>query len=496
MPICPICNENITLTMCHCCGYDNSINYESYGSLTPLAVKQMSLVGYKKRWIKKTKNIFRCTVCSGISFSFATDSLKLTCRNCGTVCECKEIKALQKTNAVNQKEIEELQQNTLSMESVKKELENRLQFSEKALDDANKKRGDLSHRIGELIRENQTLRKEIITQRVQAKHEESLNKQSIKNSSLKSLNIQFGTEHVLLRYKDGTVDAIGSNYDGRCNTASWKNITSIAAGACHSCGLLSDGTVIAKGRNEDGQCDVELWHNMIAIAAGYYHTLGLSRDGVVRASGRNTSLQCNVNSWNNIVAVAAGKNHSLGLRKDGSVVSVGQNSMGQCNVSSWNSIKQIACGANHSVGLCTNGHVVATGNNKFQQCEVGEWRNIVSVVAGVRYIAGLRSNGTVVIAGVVSMSIAVENWNNIVAIYAAEYGIAGLQKNGRIVCAGTIIEEKQLRDMMIAQQNNHKETVQANASVQYTKTDKATDSNLPSNASDPNKKGWLKKIFG
>ena len=61
----------------------------------------------------------------------------------------------------------------------------------------------------------------------------------------------------------------------------------IAAGQYHTVGLKSDGTVVAVGDNYDGQCDVgsQSWTDIVQVAAGDFHTVGLKADGTVVAVG-------------------------------------------------------------------------------------------------------------------------------------------------------------------------------------------------------------------
>ena len=70
-------------------------------------------------------------------------------------------------------------------------------------------------------------------------------------------------------------------------------------------GLKADGTVVAVGYNYNGQCDVGGWENIVAISAGEFHTVGLKSDGTVVAVGGNGSGQCEVSQWKNIKIPAA-----------------------------------------------------------------------------------------------------------------------------------------------------------------------------------------------
>ncbi len=62
---------------------------------------------------------------------------------------------------------------------------------------------------------------------------------------------------------------------GQCDVGDWTDIIQVAAGSYHTVGLKSDGTVVAVGDNYDGQCDVGDWTDIIQIAAGDSHTVGL-----------------------------------------------------------------------------------------------------------------------------------------------------------------------------------------------------------------------------
>ena len=110
------------------------------------------------------------------------------------------------------------------------------------------------------------------------------------------------------------------------SAALWDRIAerdALAAGYGHTVGLKSDGTVVAVGRNYEGQCDVSGWTDIVAISAGNDHTVGLKSDGTVVAVGDNDSGRCNVSGWADIVAISAGEYHTVGLKSEGTVVAVG-----------------------------------------------------------------------------------------------------------------------------------------------------------------------------
>ncbi|MCC8356333.1 MAG: TIR domain-containing protein [Oscillospiraceae bacterium] len=185
-----------------------------------------------------------------------------------------------------------------------------------------------------------------------------------------------GNEHTVGLKIDGTVIAVGDNYDSQCSVTQWENIVSVAAGGSHTVGLKIDGTVITCGSNSIGQCDVSEWTDIIAVTAGGAYTVGLKTDGTVVATGINNFEQCGVSEWTDIVAVSAGRTHTVGLNSNGMVMATGYNDSGQCDVSDWTNIVAIAVGRYHTIGLKSNGTVVATGSNGYGQCDVSDWTDI------------------------------------------------------------------------------------------------------------------------
>ena len=236
---------------------------------------------------------------------------------------------------------------------------------------------------------------------------------------------------------DGTVVAVGSDYEGKCDVSNWKDIVEISAGYNHTVGLKTDGTVIAVGDNVNCQCDVSNWNDIVTISAGSYHTVGLKADGTVIAVGNNGSGQCDVSNWNDIVTISAGNNHTIGLKADGTVIAVGNNDYGQCDVSKLNDIVSISSGYYHTVGLKADGTVIAVGNNDYGQCDVSKLNDIVSISSGYYHTVGLKRDGTVVAVGFNSYGRCdVSNWNNIIAISAGLFHTVGLKSDGTVVAVG------------------------------------------------------------
>ena len=211
--------------------------------------------------------------------------------------------------------------------------------------------------------------------------------------------ITTGSSNTVGLKADGTVVAVGDNWNGQCNVSDWKDIVAIGAGDDHTVGLKADGTVVAVGLNTFGECRVSDWRDIVAICAGKSRTVGLKADGTVVAVGVNAYGECDVSGWRDIVAISAGDYHTVGLKSDGTVVAVGYHKDDRCDVSDWRDIVAICAGNDHTVGLKSDGTVVAVGENKAGQCNVNGWRDIVAISVRCNHTVGLKSDGTVVAVG-------------------------------------------------------------------------------------------------
>ena len=251
------------------------------------------------------------------------------------------------------------------------------------------------------------------------------------------VQVAAGDYHTVGLEDDGTVVAVGNNYDGQCDVGGWTDIVQVAAGYLHTVGVKADDTVVAVGDNYYGQCHVGTWTDITQVAAGGYHTVGLKSDGTVVAVGDNSLGQCDVGTWTDIAQVAAGYQHTVGVKSDGTVVAVGNNDDGQCAVGSWTGIVQVEAGDWHTVGLKSNGTVVAVGANYYGQCDVGTWTGITQVAAGCEHTVGLEDDRTVVAVGANYYGQCdVGTWTGITQVAAGWYHTVGLESGGTVVTVG------------------------------------------------------------
>ncbi len=250
-------------------------------------------------------------------------------------------------------------------------------------------------------------------------------------------SVSAGCGHTVGLKSDGTVVAVGLNYEGQCDVENWSNIVGVSAGGYHTIGLEADHTVVATGNNDSGQCNVSDWTDIVSISAGNNHTVGLKSDGTVVAVGDNYNGQCNVFDWSDIVAVYAGDFCTVGLRADGTVVAVGLNYEVHFDVINTSNVVSVALGNTHTAALYLNGSVAAFGNNDDGKCVVTKWRDITAISAGTRHTVGLKTDGTVVVAtGNSNIQKEVSGWKDIVFVSAKDDHIFGLKADGTLVVAG------------------------------------------------------------
>ncbi|MDP4121054.1 MAG: NPCBM/NEW2 domain-containing protein [Bacillota bacterium] len=257
--------------------------------------------------------------------------------------------------------------------------------------------------------------------------------------------VEAGDNHTVILRKDGTVQAIGDNEYGQCNTTKEKGFTdiiAISAGSNHTVGLKKDGTVVAVGRNDDGQCNTTKangFSNIVSISADYVNTIGLKKDGTLAIVGSNDNGQKNVsakNGFSNIVSIAAGPHYTYALKKDGTAVSAGS---GACDTSKLSDVTEITARGDNLACLKNDKTVTTIGSNSNGQCDTtvqNGFKDICAIVASGDFVVGLKTDGTLVSRGT-NINLSKQNgFSNIVAISAGNGFVVALRKDGTLVAAG------------------------------------------------------------
>ncbi len=220
-------------------------------------------------------------------------------------------------------------------------------------------------------------------------------------------------------------------------------ITAITAGFSHTCALTTRGSVLCWGRNEYGalgngtrtssSVPVEvsgLASGVTSISAGAHHTCALTRGGVVKCWGNNGYHQLGNGTTEDglvpgevpglssgVIAIAAGIGHTCALMSKGRVTCWGDNEYGQLGDGATTSssapvevtglpsgVRAISTGGYHTCALTTAGSVVCWGNllgsgtpkNSLVPVEVaGLASGVTAISAGMVHTCALTNGGVI-----------------------------------------------------------------------------------------------------
>lgn len=229
-----------------------------------------------------------------------------------------------------------------------------------------------------------------------------------------------GNSHTCSLLSTGSVRCWGDNLYGQIGdgsrsdrlrpvavTALPSDVVKIAAGAGHTCALLSSGAAKCWGHNYSGQIGdgtepnerltptqvSGLTDSVAQIACGGYHTCARLSTGGVKCWGSNRYGQVGDGTHNlrssptnvvglstGVVDITAGEYHTCALLRDGSVRCWGYNSSGQLGDDSYTErltpvnvadlatgVISVSAGRTHTCALLENGVVKCWGDNFFGQ---------------------------------------------------------------------------------------------------------------------------------
>jgi alpha-tubulin suppressor-like RCC1 family protein len=277
--------------------------------------------------------------------------------------------------------------------------------------------------------------------------------QPVQVTSLASVSmVAAGGSHTLFLKTDGTVWAVGSNFNGQLgynNVASQSltpvavvgitgTVVGIAAGDSHSLAWTSDGKLYGWGANANGQLglgDTTDRRQAVQVtvggspsklvtsaSAGSMHSLALTSETTIYAWGSNSSgrlgngnqtqqtspvavtVSLGGAAVTGFTAVSAGGSHSLGLKSDGTIWGWGANTRGQLGDNSTtmrlNPVQAvglstgvaISAGASHSLAIESDGTALAWGENNEGQLGDGGITTMTSlpqVVPGINNVVSV-----------------------------------------------------------------------------------------------------------
>lgn len=371
---CPVCQRSAENSLCDNCGFDDSLNLETYPTLGKYITEAKTVSAARILWEKEHQDEMLCSVCGDRRFLINQATGHISCYRCGAPLTAEQ-RTLLFPAVTPPKEFKKLPGLHVPPEGCQVV--------------ATGYNGD--DRCSVMYWKN-------------------------------IVALSVSDYHTVGLRKNGTVAAVGYKTDQACETWDWRDIRLATAASYCTCGVKENGTVVCTGLQPLAYPSVKKWKDLRYLTAGKRCLYGLTKDNTVLT----TDPYCkSAEDWQNITAIAAGRDHCAGLQADGTVVLAGKDQLlQQLSVQDWRNITSVAAGDHHVVGLRNDGTVVATGNNQKGQCNVTTWRNIVFIAAGGDVTAGVRADGTVVCT---KKDLDVSGWMRIAAVAVADNHIAGLQ---------------------------------------------------------------------
>lgn len=224
-----------------------------------------------------------------------------------------------------------------------------------------------------------------------------------------------------------------------CTAGSTHTVTQVAAGARHTCILLSDARVDCYGDNSDGQAGDSLLGRALQISTGATHTCVLLNTRSVdcygdNAWGKATSYLAPGPVANDAMEVAAGGSHTCFLLRSGAVICEGSAFYGQtAGVAS--GALHVATGAFHTCVLLSTGDVTCSGLNDRGQTAGYLGHRAIAVAAGGASSCALLDNASVTCWG--QLAAQTPNLTNAVQVVVGKDHACARLQGGSVTCWGS-----------------------------------------------------------
>ena len=190
---------------------------------------------------------------------------------------------------------------------------------------------------------------------------------------------------------DGEITCWGRNNHGQAEPPPGQFIT-LDAGWDHACALSRDGAT-CWGRNANDRATPPSGVVLTTIGAGAEHSCGLTINGDLQCWGKNDTGQANSRNGP-FRALAVGVTHTCVLGNDGTALCQGANDVGQSQPPE-TMFAQISAGSNHTCGILPTGSVECWGADVDEPDDVlfGPSGQFSSVSAGWHHTCAVNGAG-------------------------------------------------------------------------------------------------------